>query len=175
MSACQRRISDVYGVVCARADPVFWLMMASERKQRLWSVGAAWCIGIGLLANAGVWCWSQFGPPALLSVPAYGQVTAQSAGARGLFLAPAQIGPREYGCYLMDVDAGTISVYRVDATTNRMRLMSARSFRHDRLLEDFNNDSPTPREVQKLVQQQQAREEIEGRRKDTPEGDDKSH
>lgn len=150
-----------------------WLMMAGENKQQRWAIGAAWCVGLGLLANAAVWLWSQPGTLQMAS-PAYGQVSGQPVGARGLFMAPAQIGPRDFGCYLMDVDAGTISIYRVDAATSRMRLLSARSFRNDRLLEDFNNDSPTPREVQKLVQQQKTREEIEGRKNNIPEGDDKA-
>jgi len=141
--------------------------MARELHQRRWAIGAAMCVGVGLLANAAAWLWSQSGSSLQIAAPAYGQASGQLVGARGLFMAPAQIGPREFGCYLMDVDAGTISVYKVDASSNRMRLMAARSFRNDRLLEDFNNDAPTPREVQKLIQQQKAREEIEGRKEKT--------
>lgn len=148
---------------CASGRSFLWLVMAGEFIQRRWAIGAAWCVGLGLLANAGVWLWSQPGTLQVMS-PAYGQMSGQPIGARGLYMAPGQVGPRDYGCFLLDVDAGTISVYRVDAGTSRMRLMAARSFRNDRLLEDFNNDSPTPREVQKLVQQQKAREEIEGRK-----------
>jgi hypothetical protein len=70
---------------------------------------------------------------------------------------PAQLGPATYGLYLMDVDSGTISVYKTNPDGNRFRLMAARSFKYDRFLEDFNNDMPHPKEVQKLVEDQAQR------------------
>jgi hypothetical protein len=82
-------------------------------------------------------------------------------GARGLYMMPAQIGPQTYGVYLMDVDSETITVYRTNPDLNRFKLMAVRSFKFDRFLNDYNNEKPTPAEVQKIVQDQRNRKEIE--------------
>ena len=70
---------------------------------------------------------------------------------------PAQLGPSAFGLYLMDVDSGTICVYKATPETSRFRLMAARSFKYDRFLEDFNNDTPRPKDVQKLADDQRQR------------------
>jgi hypothetical protein len=77
---------------------------------------------------------------------------------------PSQLGPNTWGLYLMDVEAGTICVYKANPENSRFRLMAVRYFRNDRFLNDFNNDSPTPREVLKQVEQQRQREQIEGKK-----------
>ena len=134
-----------------------------------------WCIGLGLLANAAVLLWtrspSSF-PDISLDTKAYAQLAATPAdrllGARGMFMMPAQLGPNTWGLYLMDVDSQTICVYRALPESSRFRLMAARSFKSDRFLEDFNNDEPTPREIQKEVEQQRQRQQLEGKKEETP-------
>jgi hypothetical protein len=83
-------------------------------------------------------------------------------GARGIYVMPAQLGVNSFGLYLLDLDAGNIVVYKALPDSNRFHLMAARNFRNDRFLEDFNNDSPTPKEVQKLIQQQRQRQDLGG-------------
>jgi len=58
--------------------------------------------------------------------------------------------------YLVDLKRGTICVYQYLPASRRLRLMAARLFVYDQQLEDFNNESPTPREVKKLVEQQRS-------------------
>ena len=48
----------------------------------------------------------------------------------------------------MDVDSSTICVYRALPQSSRFHLMAARSFKNDRFVEDWNNDSPNPKDVQ---------------------------
>ena len=95
---------------------------------------------------------------------ALGQATpvqpAQPLGARGIYMMPAQLGPMTFGLYLMDVDSGTICVYKALPDNNHFRLMAARSFKYDRFLEDYNNEPLTPKEVQKLVETQQKRQNL---------------
>jgi hypothetical protein len=74
---------------------------------------------------------------------------------------PAQLGPQTFGLYLMDIDSETITVYRAMPENSRLRLMAARSFKSDRFLTDYNNDKPTPGDVQKLVTEQRRRQEEE--------------
>jgi len=135
---------------------------ASPRRNK-----ALWLIGIGLCANALVMLYTHaFGPiPEFkLATPAFGQAApsagGQLLGARGLYMAPAQLGPNSFGLYLMDVDSGTICVYKVSPDSSRFKLMAARSYKYDRFLEDLNNDPLTPASVQKLVEAQRQRQDL---------------
>ena len=133
-----------------------------------WSNKALWLVGIGLLANAAALALGQFGrgaPELVLDSKALGQaapgagMTGTMLGARGLYMMPAQLGMNVWGVYLMDVDAGTICVYRALPDSSHLKLMAARSFRNDRFLEDFNNEGLRPKDVQKLVEEQRQRME----------------
>ncbi len=42
----------------------------------------------------------------------YAQNQPPIAGGAGVFVMPAQIGPGQWGCYLLDVDAGTLCAYQ---------------------------------------------------------------
>ncbi len=139
-----------------------------NHRPSFWGHKALWLIGLGLIANAGVMLYSQFsGKPAdlLLDRSALGQASgeggAQLLGARGIYMAPAQLGPNSFGLYLMDVDAGTICVYKALPDTSRFRLMAARSFKNDRYLEDYDNEGLLPRDVQKVVSNQRQRQTLE--------------
>lgn len=138
-----------------------------------WRNKALWCVGLGLLANAAALLYSNSSHAPSLSFDS--KALAQAAefpsdrmlGAHGLYMMPAQLGPSTFGLYLLDVDSGTICVYRASPDTSRLRLMAARSFKFDRFLEDLNNDTPTPKDVQKLVQQQRQREQVENKKDET--------
>jgi hypothetical protein len=84
---------------------------------------------------------------------AYGQVPGQAniAGGAGFYLMPAQMSGKQWGCYLMDVDGQTLTVYLYDDGAQQLKLAASRSFVHDRQLRAYNTD-PLPREVEKLVQ-----------------------
>jgi len=84
---------------------------------------------------------------------------AQVVGAGGApqaFAVAGKVTPETYGLYLVDLKRGTICVYQYLPASRRLRLMAARLFVYDQQLEDFNNESPTPREVKKLVEQQRS-------------------
>jgi hypothetical protein len=135
----------------------------------MWTHKAMWLVGVGLLANAGAMVYSHVAgkAPALdLSGTAFAQAApggggGQMLGARGIYMMPAQLGPQVYGLYLMDIDSETITVYRANPDNSRLRLMAAISFKNDRFLQDYNNDKPTPADVQKLVTAQRERTDLE--------------
>jgi len=142
---------------------------AARAPRRPWLHGALWCVGLGLLANAAVMLYTRQSASDLTfdtRAFAQGAPVERMLGARGIYMMPAQLGPNHYGLYVMDVDAETICVYRASPDTSRFRLMAVRTFKYDRQLEDVNNDAPTPREVQKLVQQQKQREQVENKKDD---------
>ena len=148
----------------------------APRSSKRWAGKALWCVGLGLLANAAALVYTHAAGDAggmgefMMDSAAYAQMTNAPAdrmlGAKGIYMMPAQLGPTSWGVYLMDVDAGTICVYRANPDTLRFRLMAVRSFRYDRYLDDFNNEGPTPKDIQKLVEQQRQRERLEGKKDD---------
>jgi hypothetical protein len=142
--------------------------MTMNPRTKAFTVGL-WLIGVGLLANAGVAWYSQVAghaPEISLDRAAFGQAIPAGGGggllgARGIYMMPAQLGPNTFGVYLMDVDSGTICVYKALPETSRFRLMAARSFKNDRFLEDYDNEGLLPRDVQKVVANQRQRQTLE--------------
>ena len=128
-------------------------------------------LGVGLLANAAALVWTHQDSSHTLDSLVAREALAQAVpgdvprmlGARGLYMAPLQLSPSQYGVCLMDVEAQTIAMYRVQADPPRLKLVAVRAFRNDLLLSDLNNDSPTPHDVQQLVARQRERERIEGK------------
>lgn len=85
------------------------------------------------------------------------QAQTPRIGARGIFAFAGQIGARSYGLYMVDTEAGNLWCYEYARDKGKLRLLAARSFLYDRCLEEFNVDSPTPREVAQLVKRLEAR------------------
>jgi len=78
-------------------------------------------------------------------------------GSAGQIIAVAgQLSPDSYGLYLVDLKNGTISVYQYTTKTRspQLRLLAARNLTFDVQLDEYNTE-PSPREIKKLVQQQQ--------------------
>lgn len=92
---------------------------------------------------------------------ALGQLGASSGavGGRGIYAFPGQIYAKTYGVYMMDVDTGTLWCYALEEGPHnqaQLRLVASRSWVFDRYLEEFNVASPTPTQVQNLIEQQRA-------------------
>jgi len=131
---------------------------------------AIYCLAGALFANAAATFYAHSSGDLTLSSPAFGQAPPRAMlGAGGIYMMPAQLGPNTFGLYLLDLDSQTITVYRTNPETSRLKLMAARTFRNDRFLMDLNNDAPAPKDVQKLVEQQRQREQIEGKPTTAPE------
>jgi hypothetical protein len=141
--------------------------MVARRGHRPGLVTVLALVGVGLLANAAVLLLrpSSGDPGSWLARQALAQADApRMLGARGLYMAPMQLGQAQYGLCVMDVEAQTFAVYRVQPDPARLRLVAVRAFRNDLLLSDLNNENPTPRDVQMLVERQRERERIEGKK-----------
>jgi len=54
---------------------------------------------------------------------------------------------------VIDVKTKAICVYLILRGSGKIKLLSARNARWDFELDEFNSDSPTPREIQRLTQQ----------------------
>lgn len=77
-------------------------------------------------------------------------------GARGVLAFPGQLSPQSYGLWMVDVDAGNLWCYEVTRGegSQQLQLVAARSWIHDRYLQEFNVVGLTPKEVAKLVDDQ---------------------
>lgn len=82
------------------------------------------------------------------------QNTPPIAGGAGVFIMPAQLGRDLWGTYLLDVDNQTIATYAYRSNDRQLQLLAARTYRFDRRLENFNTSTPSPEEVEQLVQRQ---------------------
>ena len=77
------------------------------------------------------------------------------AGARGIFAFTGQIDTNRYGLFMMDVDTRNVWCYEYLPTSQKVRLVFARSFDFDRYLEDHGNDkNTTPDMIHKMVNKQ---------------------
>jgi hypothetical protein len=114
---------------------------------------ALWVIAVLLAVIATCLVLRLIDGPGLLP-----QAQAQTArmGAHGVFAFTGQLGPRTYGLFMVDVDAGNVWCYEYAAEKGKLRLVAGRSFLYDRYLEEFNTDSPTPGEVAQLVDRMRA-------------------
>ncbi len=74
-------------------------------------------------------------------------------GADGVFALQARLSGDVYGLYLIDTRNQTILLYKYGGTRGRgLSLLSARSFRYDRQLLNFNTGKPSPYDVRKLLE-----------------------
>jgi len=112
-----------------------------------------WIIVVLLTVIATCWVIHLAEGPAWVS---QAQAQTMRMGAQGIFAFPAQLGPRNHGFFMVDVDAGNVWCYEYMPEKGKLRLVAGRSYLFDRYLEEFNTDSPTPSEVSQLVQQLRA-------------------
>lgn len=122
---------------------------ASPPRQNRSLVVALWA-NAALLGLILLVLLSRSGGPSLLPA-AFAQNQAPIAGGGGVFVMPAQLSPQTWGCYLLDIDAQTLSCYQYWPGEKKLRLHAARTYKYDRRLENFNTDNPTPKEVQALI------------------------
>ena len=98
----------------------------------------------GLVACVAI---SIFTPATSLALSEFDQL-----GADGVFAIEAHLSNDVYGLYLIDTKNQTILLYKYGGTRGRgLSLLSARSFRYDRQLLDFNSGKPSPQDVRKLI------------------------
>jgi hypothetical protein len=69
---------------------------------------------------------------------------------------PIQFGRDTYGLAMVDAKNETIWIYELSnrgPAHSRLKLLAARSWHYDKLLEEYNNAEPTPRQVKNIIEQ----------------------
>ena len=89
-----------------------------------------------------------FSPAPTLALPQEGTL-----GSQAVMAVPAQLASDVYGLYLIDLENQTILLYSYGGPwAEGLRLLSARSFKYDRKLLDFNAGKPSPQDVRQLLE-----------------------
>jgi hypothetical protein len=76
------------------------------------------------------------------------------ASAHGLTVMPGQLSPQVWGCYVVDNDSQTLSVYSYYPGDHQLRLAASRDVQYDRRLGDYNT-SPSPSEIKEMAERLQ--------------------
>lgn len=76
-------------------------------------------------------------------------------GSSDIRTVPVRIGRESYGIAMVDTTAQTIWLYRINnrgPSHKRLELIAARTWKYDKLLEEFNSADPSPEQVKILLQ-----------------------
>lgn len=110
----------------------------------VWGIG----LGFGLIIAAAVVCFER---AAVCAQPPGGYVD-KTVPAGQLMALSAELGDGRQQITLIDPRTRVMSVYQIDRASGEISLKSVRSVHGDLLLDEFNSDSPTPREIRTLLE-----------------------
>jgi hypothetical protein len=88
--------------------------------------------------------------PSILPAALAQQQQLPIAGGSGLYVMPAQLSDRIWGCYVLDADNQTLSCYQYWPGEKVLRLAAARSIRYDHQLKNFNTE-PDPEFIKGML------------------------
>lgn len=73
--------------------------------------------------------------------------------ADGIVVVPVQVGRDAYGLAMIDTVGKTLWVYEINARApnNRLRLLAARDWQYDQLLQEYSTGEPRPQQVRELL------------------------
>ena len=111
----------------------------------VWGIG----LGFGLLIAVAVVCLER----AQVYAQAAGHAVDKSVPQGQLMALSAELGDGRQQITLIDPRTRVMSVYQIDRNTGEISLKSVRSVHWDLQMDDFNSDSPTPKEIRSLLEQ----------------------
>ncbi len=111
-----------------------------KKSRRLWLVPAVLAIAV-LFVGGG-----------LTSAP--GVESELTGRADGIVIVSVQVGRDAYGLAMVDTVGKTLWVYEINARApkNRLRLLAARDWQYDQLLQEYNTGEPRPQQVRELLE-----------------------
>lgn len=139
---------------CPNSEPTRMVVVSGSGGQTVWWVIAV-CLAVIATALVGRLDNDWLARSAVAQN--VGNPGMPVTGTRGIYAFAGQLGAKEYGLYMMDVDTGTVWCYEMARGRDnslQMQLVAARSWIFDRFLEEYNVAKPTPNEVQFMVRQQ---------------------
>ena len=84
---------------------------------------------------------------------AFGQMQLPQAvtSNSGIVIMPGQLAPNHWGCYVLDSQNQTLSVYQFEPGEHDLKLAAARDIQYDRKLGNYNT-SPAPEDIRKMLE-----------------------
>jgi hypothetical protein len=77
----------------------------------------------------------------------------EAGGEGGLIALPSTTADSGQLVTLVDPRTRVIAVYRIDATTGKIKLLSVRNIGYDLQVMELNSEKPTPQELRSLLEQ----------------------
>jgi hypothetical protein len=105
-----------------------------------------------------MWLALAVGVAATVSVVA-GRINAAAESGEQLAMVttvPIQLGRESYGLAMVDAKRETIWIYEINTrgpAHSRLKLLAARSWHYDKLLEEYNTAEPRPQQVKNIIEQ----------------------
>ncbi len=90
-----------------------------------------------------------------LNLPSKALAQLKAGEQNGILVIPIQIGRESSALAMVDTVGQTLWVYELSSKApphSRLKLLAARSWRYDRMLQQYNTDEPTPEQVRILLQ-----------------------
>jgi hypothetical protein len=86
--------------------------------------------------------------------PGHAQAQTDFSVSGNLSVIPVQLGRENYGIAMIDQTAQTIWLYRINRSPShkKLELIAARSWKYDKMLQNFNSSDPSPQQVKMLLQ-----------------------
>jgi hypothetical protein len=106
--------------------------------------------GILLVATVCIWAVGS-----RLKMPDIAEAIPQEGYQGRVLVVPLQIDRDSYGIAMVDTTLQNLWIYKVDGRApayNRLRLLAARSWEYDKLLEEYNTAEPKPQQVKELLE-----------------------
>lgn len=103
-----------------------------------------------------------------LGSPANAQAELQTGSESGILVIPVQIARDSYGLAMVDTVGQTLWIYELNSrgpAHNRLKLLAARSWRYDRLLQQYNTAEPKPEQVKMLLENLRQQQEKQRKKK----------
>ena len=107
-----------------------------------------------------------------LHSPASAKAEPQTNTEERILVIPVQIERDSYGLAMVDTVGQTLWIYEINSrgpAHNRLRLLAARSWRYDKLLQQYNTAEPKPEQVKMLLKNlgQQPKQQKKGKQQDS--------
>ena len=107
-----------------------------------------------------------------MGLPENAQGQLQSDSDSGILVVPVRLGRDNYGLAMVDTAGQTLWIYEINSrgpAYNRLKLLAARSWKYDRLLQQYNTAEPKPEQVRMLLENlgQQRKKQDEGKQQDS--------
>jgi hypothetical protein len=106
----------------------------------------------GILAVAVFYVWAV---GSRIKAPTAAEATLRDSTQGEVLVVPIQIDRDNYGIAMVDTRLQSLWIYELNrraAAHNRLRLLAARSWEYDRLLEDYNTAEPKPKQIKALLE-----------------------